>query len=89
MGKLSRTERTGLCLLAVILAAVLGILAVRRQHPDATIETSATVPDTAAVSDTIPPVSPSVPAAPKKVKKKKQQTRKPAEPPRRHLDDTF
>lgn len=89
MGKLSRTERTGLCLLAVILAAILGVLAIRRQAPTADIAVTAAVTDTVQPFDSIHIVTPTEPATQKTKKKTKQHTRKATEPPRRHLDDTF
>lgn len=89
MGKLSRTERTGLCLLAVILAAILGVLAIRRQTPAADIAVPAAAPDSVQLVDSIHTVTTSGPTTQKTKKKTKQHTRKAAEPPRRHLDDTF
>ncbi len=89
MGKLSRAERTGLCLLAVILAALLGIIALRRQTPETGIEATPTVPVAAPVPDTIVPASQSEPSIRKEKKTTKKHSRKPAETPRRHLDDTF
>lgn len=89
MSKLSRTERIGLCLLAVILAVILGVLAIRRQTSETDIPVAVTVPDTAPTVDSLPSVRPVERSTSKNNRKTKQRTRKAAETPRRHLDDPF
>lgn len=73
----------------MILAAILGILAIKHPGSDADIATETTFQDAAPTADSIPSVSPVEPTKPKNRKKLNNTPEKPAETPRRHLDDIF
>ena len=85
MAKLTKSERTGLCLLALILAVLLACLAFRRPTNPA-YRTIPTIPtDSVTVSvpaDTVVRKKSKPKSAPKRVPKR-------APAPRRHLDEPF
>ncbi|MDE7110473.1 MAG: hypothetical protein K2O38_01055 [Muribaculaceae bacterium] len=86
MARLSRTERAGLSVLALILAAAIAALASKRQQPAQT--TSPEVANTE-ITTAVPPDSVKAKQASRPDKKRKETPHKPAKPPRRHLDDGF